>query len=131
MALLANPHHVGVVARDIETQRKFIHESMDVSEDSGIVHDPRQGVDLCLLQIANGLAIELVSGPKLASLAKRGNTYYHLCFSVPDIHDAATDLVKAGAMCVLEPLPAVLFQERLVAFYMTPIGLVELLEEGG
>lgn len=65
-------HHVGVACRniveEIESIRK-IHELVDISP---IVSDTAQKAELCMLQTAEGVSIELISGEQVKTLLKRG-----------------------------------------------------------
>jgi methylmalonyl-CoA/ethylmalonyl-CoA epimerase len=128
MRLLSRLHHVGIACRDLERVREWVHLTHPVAWDSGIVHDPLQRADLCLLQFEQGPAIELVAGPMVAGVVKRGHSYYHVCYSVSDIDAATTDLEKTGCRRVSDPVPAVLFGGSRVVFLLGPTGLVELLE---
>jgi len=128
MPRLDRIHHVGVACRDIEQMRAWVIASHVITHDSGIVHDPRQRADLCILSVDGGPAIELVSGEMVAGVVRRGQTYYHLCYEVVEIASAIVDLEATGCRTVSPPTPAVLFGGRHVAFVLGPMGLVELLE---
>ena len=128
MPLLSRLHHVGIACRDIPRVREWVHLTHPVASDSGIVHDPLQRADLCLLQVEQGPAIELVAGPMVDGMVKRGHSYFHLCYSVSDIDAATADLETTGCRRLADPVPAVLFGGRRVVFLLGPTGLVELLE---
>ena len=121
-------HHVGVVARDMQRELDFIRRSMPVVGESPIVRDEIQDIDVCLIHLSGGLSIELVAGPIVDELKGRGFTYYHLCFEVDGLDRNLQHLQAAGALCVRGPMPAALFGNRRIAFVMSPIGLIELLE---
>ena len=125
---LGRVHHVGVACRAIEPVRSWVHATHEVTHDSGVVHDPAQRADLCLLSLADGGAIELVAGEAVSSLVKRGHSYYHLCHEVDDLETTIGGLEPSGCRLVSPPTPAVLFGGRPVAFLLSPTGLVELLE---
>ncbi len=125
---LGRLHHVGVACRAIEPARSWIHATHEVRADSGVVHDPHQRADLCLLSLTDGAAIELVAGPVVAGVLERGHSYYHLCHEVADLDGCVTALESERCRLVVAPAPAVLFEGRRVAFLLGPTGLVELLE---
>jgi methylmalonyl-CoA/ethylmalonyl-CoA epimerase len=127
---LGRVHHVGVACRAIEPVRTWLHATHRVVDDSGVVHDPCQRADLCLLTLDDGPAIELVSGEVVAGLVERGHSYYHLCYEVADLATAVSTLTSGECRPVAPPAPAVLFDGRRVAFLLGPIGLTELLEAG-
>ncbi len=128
VAVLGPVHHVGVACRDLEAARRWVHATHTVLEDSGVVYDPHQKADLCLLTVEGGANIELVAGEAVASLVKKGHTYYHLCYEVPSVAEAIVRLQAQQCLVVSPPAPAVLFGGRTVAFLYGPTGLVELLE---
>jgi len=121
-------HHIGVACDDIDRVREFIRRSHDVIGDSGIIDDPRQHVRLCLLTVADGLRIELISGDLVKNLIRSRVTYYHICYEVGDLQAAIASFQKSGCVVAVKPIPAVLFEDRRVAFLMSPMGLIELLE---
>ena len=82
-----------------------------------------------MLAMPDGSYIELVSGAVVANFVKKRVTYYHICYEVDDISKAIEEMSKNGALVVSPPKPAILFGNRNVAFLMSPIGLVELLEK--
>ena len=85
---------------------------------------------MCLLTLRGGLKLELISGPMVADLVKKGMTYYHLCYGVPDIEKAMADFKKTGQVTTISEIkPGKLFNGRRAVFLYTPIGLVELLED--
>ena len=84
---------------------------------------------MCLVNIESGVPIELISGPPVVNLLKKGLTYYHLGYSVSDIRGQSSQLINTGAIQISDPKPAVLFENRLVAFFYCTYGLIELVEE--
>jgi len=128
MPHLSQIHHVGIACRDIESVRSWVHQTHETLSDSGPVWDPLQEAELCLIEIAGG-AIELVAGPMVEQLVKRGHNLYHLCYGVSSIGDATEQLIQQGSRLVSGPTPAVLFEGRRVAFLLSPLGLIELLED--
>ena len=99
-----------------------------VTNVSETVFDPLQNATLCLVETENGVTIELVAGPTVASLLDRGVKLYHVAYAVEDIGRSLDHLVRSGAEKVTDPTPAILFGNRLVCFLRTPLGLVELVE---
>ena len=101
--------------------------------------DPLQMVELCMcLSVADDPAIEIVTPNEnntalLSFLKRKGEHMYHVCYTVLSIDDGINQLAVLGIDTVREvvsPKPAILFDNRLVGFYLVEgIGLVELLEE--
>lgn len=50
-----------------------------------------------------------------------------MCYEVPSVEKAVAEWYERGAVLVSPPKPALLFGGRLVAFVLTPLGLVEFL----
>jgi methylmalonyl-CoA/ethylmalonyl-CoA epimerase len=122
-------HHLGIACRDIEKTRAWLRTTIEIVDESAVVHDHLQDVSLCILTAKDGVRYELVAGNKVNGIISKGGSYYHVCYEVPNVEQSGTNLAQAGCMKVLGPLPAALFDGRLVVFYLSPIGLIELLEQ--
>lgn len=123
-------HHVGIACKDIEKTAAYVKRAYEVASDTGTVFDPLQNAYVRLFNEGTPGAIELVSGPAVEALLARKTTYYHICYTTPQIETSIARAGEAGAMTVSPPQPAVLFGGRRVAFVFTPLGLVEFLETG-
>lgn len=121
-------HHIGIACQDIQQGIEFVEATYDVIATSEVIYDPLQDANLCLLQTAHDIAIELVSGSQVQGMLQQGVSLYHTCFEVPDLEAEIAVYRAQGAMLVAPPKPALLFDSRRVCFLQTPIGLVELLE---
>ena len=125
-------NHVGGACKNIVKTRDFVCRLHGVKPDAElpkIIDDHRQNIRLCLISVANGFRIELVSGEKVNNLIAKGMSYYHICYSTPDIDSAILELRDLGCIPVFGPIEAVLFGDSRVVFLMTPMGMIELLEE--
>jgi len=124
-------HHLGVACENISDMRNYLMDMLNVSNAmaSDIVWDPIQEIDLCMISQDDHPLIELISGACVESFVRSGHPLYHVCFSVEHM-DASIAVLKEDArnVCVLLPTPAVLFEQKIVSFWYTPIGLIELLE---
>lgn len=128
--MLGRPlHHIGIACDDIEAAAGFILRAFNVSSDTGTLFDPEQNASVRLFNAGRPDAIELVTGPMVASLLAHRTSYYHVCYTTPDIAATLIEAKRAGALLVSPPKPAVLFGGRRVAFVYTPLGLVEFLED--
>ena len=63
----------------------------------------------------------------VSSLIKKGITLYHYCYEVDDLNAKIIEYKKNGGFIIVKPTPALLFENRLVSFINTPIGIIELL----
>ena|SRR3989344_5330698 len=122
--------HLGIACDDIATCKGFIKSTMKVVNESKTIFDENQNASLCTLTLASGVQLELITGPVVANLVKKGMTYYHTCYGVPDIEKAISFLRKKHkAVVISEIKPSKLFNNRRVAFLYAPIGVLELLED--
>ncbi|MBF0558389.1 MAG: VOC family protein [Nitrospirae bacterium] len=124
-----NFHHIGIACSNIGQAREWIRKAHGIMSESAVVYDPEQDAELCILKTEDGSTIELISGRKVENLVNKGISYYHICYSVPDIEQATKELVDKGAMVISGPKIAVLFDNKRVSFLFTPTGIVELLED--
>jgi methylmalonyl-CoA/ethylmalonyl-CoA epimerase len=123
-------HHLGIACGDIEKAIIFVKRMHEIEFQSEIIFDKHQNANLCLLRTDENIGIELVSGEKVMKLVKRNTLLYHTCWEVDVIEDSIMKLLKNSDTILLsEPTPAILFNNRKVAFIHTPIGVVELLEK--
>jgi methylmalonyl-CoA/ethylmalonyl-CoA epimerase len=121
-------HHLGVACRDLrETIASFcrLHEGAQAGP---LVFDPEQNATLCLVNAADGVTMEFISGPQVEKLVNKGVSYYHVCYETSELEQKIAALVELGALLVSPPKPAVLFNGRRVAFLHLPYGLIELIE---
>ena len=120
-------HHVGVACRNIDEEIANVSKIHQIIKKSPVVFDKEQNAELVLLTLSDGTNIELISGKPVETLLKKNITCYHLCFEVNDIGTEVDRLVKEGAFLISPPKPAVLFNNRLVAFLNVSYGMIELL----
>jgi methylmalonyl-CoA/ethylmalonyl-CoA epimerase len=121
-------HHFGIACADISETLTLITGLFPVTGHSAIIHDPGQNADLCMVSVAGSPPLELISGPMVEHLVKKSVLLYHTCWEIDDMQAAIALFSKTECRLISEPREAVLFNKQRVAFMMTPIGLVELLE---
>ena len=122
-------HHIGIACKDIEAKIREITKLHSVSFCSDILFDKEQNAKVCLLEVNGSVPMELISGEPVNNLLKRGLTYYHIGYSINDIYQYSRQLEEAGAIQISNPKPALLFDNKLVAFFYCTYGLIELVEE--
>lgn len=128
-------HHIGIATNNENTAVGFyIGQGYRLID---AVEDRLQNVKLTFLVHPSQMAIELVSpigtfGPVSNLLLQHSRgLVYHLCYLTDSIEGAVGGFERAGlsVICVSSKKPAVLFQGRMVAFYVVVgLGLIELLE---
>lgn len=122
-------HHIGIACPDIEEAIRDFGKYHDIVWQSSIVNDPLQNAKLCIIKTNLGIDYEFISGPQVERLIKKGITYYHTCYEVDSIYKSIEVLMEKGAVMISEPKPAVLFDNKMVAFLYLSYGLIELLEK--
>jgi methylmalonyl-CoA/ethylmalonyl-CoA epimerase len=129
-------HHVGVVVRNIERAAADFVSCWGYLRVSGVIHDPLQTAFVQFLRLGEDRPLlELVApdGPesKLAAAAKERAGAHHICHAVSDIEGTCERLRAQGLIVIQEPVPAVAFPGRRIAWLMDRNRvLTELVEEG-
>lgn len=130
-------HHIGFVVASIGDVGHSFGLSLGALWDGKIIHDPLQQAHVAFLRQANAAnpMIELVepageNSPLHRFLQQRGGLH-HICYEVDSL-EAQLQLSRAsGALIVKQPLPAVAFHGRRIAWvYTSQRLLVEFLERG-
>ena len=121
-------HHIGIATDDLAETSRFVMNAFDVTNKLGPIHDPKLKAELLLLSVAGAGAIELVAGSAVQGVLKKGVMLYHVCYEVDDLDAVLVEQKRAGALVIVPPSPAILFEGRRVSFVHSPIGLIEFLE---
>ena len=93
-----------------------------------------QNVELILCTSEQYPTVELVKplndkSPIINYLNKSNEIIYHICYEVNSIENIKELFSDNRAICVSEPKPAILFNNRLVSFYyIKNVGLFEVLQ---
>jgi thioester reductase-like protein/FkbH-like protein len=121
-------HHLGILCRSMEDGVRQARRFYGASAVGEVVCDARQDARVCLVETHNGVTLELVEKGATPAGPVRVNGPHHACYEVANVERAVDDLIANGAILVSPPTPAVLFDERRVAFVASDLGLIELLE---
>ncbi len=65
-------HHIGIACLNIEKTLKDISAIHSVSRISKVVYDANQNAKLCMVELENDEKLELISGPKVEKMVKKG-----------------------------------------------------------
>jgi len=122
-------HHIGIACENIENTLKFIDNTFNIVNKTKIIQLDNHGVKVCLLTNDDGTNMELVSGVTVERFVKKKQFLYHNCWEVENINRSINKFVENGAMLISEPKSSELFNNRDVAFLLTDIGIIELLEK--
>src|SRR5437868_14040880 len=95
--------------------------------------DPIQRVVVQFLHPGGDISIELIApldeqSPVTGFLAKHGAGLHHLCYEAPDIEAASQFLREQGSIITCQPVGAVAFGGRRIAFHYWKRQIIELLE---
>jgi len=118
-------HHIGIATKDIDKTLSWVKKQFHVTSISTKVYDKNQNAYLQMIE-TDDVNIELVSGDVVEKFIKKNITYYHICYEVNDLNKSISKF--QNSFVISKPKEAILFNNRKVAFLMTPIGIVELLE---
>jgi len=128
-------HHVGYVVKSIAEVGEEFSKSIGAQWDGKIIHDPLQEAKVTFLFWGNGQgpSLELVepAGDKspLHRFLAKGGGLHHVCYEVDSLATQLQQSRSAGCLVVREPLPAVAFGGRKIAWvYTRQKLLVEYLE---
>jgi len=128
-------HHVGYGVASIAAVAHDFARSIGAPWDGVIIHDPLQQARVTFLRRAGPEtpAIELVepAGEKspLHRFVAKGGGLHHICYEVESLEAQLDQSRAAGCLIVKNPLPAVAFGGRRIAWVYTPQKLlVEYLE---
>jgi len=122
-------HHNGFACHPIEAGIRHVRDLYDVTHISEILFDQHQDASVCLIEANTDIHIDLVSGPQVESLLRKGIGLYHVCYEVSDLFLVMEKFITNGATVISEPKLAPLFNDRLVTFLDTQVGIFELLED--
>lgn len=127
-------HHIGFVVSSIEKSGDRFAEALAATWSRQIVHDPIQKVRVAFFQ-GNGQdpLIELVEpadpDSPVSRFLEHGGGLHHLCYEVENLEAHLAFCESAGSTVIRQPVPAVAFAGRRIAWVATRNNLlVEFLE---
>ena len=118
--------HIGIAVADITKALASYRELFDYKIYSGPFDDPLQKVSVCFLETGKpgAVTIELVTPTEADSPVNRILSKeigaYHLCYEVDDLGAAVQHCRSRGCIVISEPVPAVAFAGRPIAWVYTP-----------
>jgi methylmalonyl-CoA/ethylmalonyl-CoA epimerase len=129
-------HHLGIAVADFGQAVAFYTQALGFDVISGPVEDPIQKVKLCFLRRAaqSASVVEIIcplerDSPVNGYLSK-GIGAYHVCYEVVRLEETLGQLRSKGCLVISNPVPAVAFGGRKIAWCFAPTRqLIELLEE--
>ena len=131
-------HHTGLAVTSIEEKLPFYLNALGMKQLTEIKYDPIQKVRVVLLGYTEDDShppfIELVepsgSNTPIDRFLKQNISIYHYCIEVPNIDQALLKAREHKAIIIQQPVPAVLFNNRQIAWILTPDKyLIEFLQK--
>lgn len=128
-------HHVGFIVSSIQDSVQGFADILQCDWDGHIFHDPNQGVRVTFLKSrrAGDPLFELVEPADekspVQSFAAKGGGMHHVCYVVEKLEEALAKARTLGALITRQPMPAVAFGGRRIAWIYTKNRLlIEYLE---
>ncbi len=115
-------HHTGFIVSNIDEYEKNMFYESKVND----VVDPLQNARLALYKnyCGSDSYIELIqplndNAFTMNALKKFGNHFNHFCYNVASLEELKEVATSSRLIEVLGPTPAILFDNKMVAFYYT------------
>jgi len=128
-------HHVGFVVSSIQNSVQGFADILQADWDGEIFHDSNQGVRVAFLKgrQAGDPLFELVEPADeqspVQSYVAKGGGLHHVCYTVENLEQELTRARSLGAVITRQPVPAVAFGGRRIAWIYTKNRLlIEYLE---
>ncbi len=129
-------NHFGIAVTNIENYFKTVLQPVfNCQTISQIYIDELQKTKIAFVTTIDGTCIELVEplgddSPITTILKNKRGGLYHLCFEANNFKQDIETCKQNKFILVSAPKPAIAFNNRYVAFFLTPSNeLIELLEE--
>lgn len=125
--------HVGVAVKSIEGAIARWETVFGYRQQTEVVTNTRQQVNVVFLAKPGSLAVKLVEPTDRTSpvyaLAQRGGGLHHLCFKCAGVDDEVARLATLGLRILSAPQPGEAFENAKIAFVYAGDGLnVELID---
>jgi methylmalonyl-CoA/ethylmalonyl-CoA epimerase len=128
-------HHLGIAVAALPPAIPVYEDLFGYRLLRGPFEDPIQRVAVCFLaqSTQDPFCVELVAplgdDSPIAGVLKKGGGAYHTCYECADLDAALARMKSKRCLVISEPVPAVAFGGRRIAWLYTPTRqLVELLE---
>ena len=128
-------HHIGFVLASIEESAESFARSLGAKWDGKIIFDPLQKVRVTFFEGAHAgdALIELVepasADSPVTKFLERAGGLHHLCYEVDGLEAHLQFCKSVGTIIIRQPVPAVAFGGRRIAWALTKKRLlVEYLE---
>jgi methylmalonyl-CoA/ethylmalonyl-CoA epimerase len=126
--------HIGIAVKDLMKSISFWTEAFGYHQQTEIVLNSKQKVNVVFLEKPNSLTIKLIepsedSSPLNTFLNKSNNCLHHICFRTENINEMVIELKQKGMIVVSPPTPGEAFENELIAFLFSKDNLrMELID---
>lgn len=125
--------HIGIVVLNIEDGIQQWVDVFGYTQDTEVVLNTRQKVQVVFMKKSGSIPIKLVSPTDKTSpiytFARRGGGLHHLCFKCAELSTELIRLQELGLRVLVEPQPGEAFENEEVAFVYARNGLnIELID---
>lgn len=133
--MLANArfHHLGVAVASIDMAKPF-YQRLGYEVSTPVI-ETVQKVRVCYARKEGFPTVELLEPLNEASPVSKvlqrngGNTPYHVCYEVADIHAAVREMREHGFLSLGRPIPGHGLDDALMVFcFSRDVGLIQLME---
>lgn len=128
-------HHVGYAVASIAQVGADFARSLGTTWNGEIIHDPLQQARVTFMRwgAPDSPAVELIEPDSeqspLSKFVAKGGGLHHVCYEVTSLKEQLEYCRSTGSLILRQPLPAVAFGGRLIAWVITKHKLlVEYLE---
>jgi len=125
-------HQIGCLVKSIEESTAIYRKMFGDRKISGITRISSQGVNVCFVETAPGVFLELIESVQddsaVARLIKKNLRYYHAAYLTEDFDNDIRLLAAANCMQV-NTFMSEAFQGKRCAFFCMPDGaMIEVIE---
>jgi len=118
-------HHLGFVVSSISAAAPDFALCMSAQWEGEIIHDPIQQVRVAFFSPADprNPVFELVEpageGSPVKAFVKKGGGLHHVCYEIDDLESGLAEARDVGLVVVSNPVPAVAFGGRRIAWVVS------------
>ena len=125
--------HIAIAVRDVDVAADRLSALLGYERETACVTNTRQKVKVLFLRKAGSPGLKLIEpsadDSPLWDFVRKGGGLHHVCFKVPDVETACTELQARGARVLAAPVPGEAFDDHLIAFLYMGLGLnVEVID---
>ena len=127
-------HHIGCAVASLEDALKPYTTGLGFVRMSEILEIPRLKIRVCFVEVSPGVFMEFVQGltsdSPVAGFVSRRQSYYHVCYTAPNVMQAVEHL-EANKFRRVSVFTSEAFSGNDCVFLLSPQqALIEIVQEG-